>query len=279
MKELDYDKKIALCKILGADKFKKVVEKVEQLKFKVLKKFFPSYIKRYDKRMDKILNKQLSKITDPVERKELIREVNRQKILIRKEHRLEQNRNYHMDENNPKSIINYLKWNKAVHIKGLKIDAISIAILGLIATQTLVVLPFIALEGIDAILNMQCINIQNCNIYRYEKDKERLDRLSDKKMKKNVKKYGEFAKVVGKELSKENKELPNGKDLTSAIRTEEEYLQALDITIDQLKKRGNIEKVEILNQKKEQLLTKINNRNEMKSTNEYSSGGKVKVYD
>ena len=38
MSGIDYDKKIARCERLGSKKFMKLVEKVEKVKFKVLKK-------------------------------------------------------------------------------------------------------------------------------------------------------------------------------------------------------------------------------------------------
>ena len=41
----DYKKKIALCEKLGATKFQKVVFKVEELKYKFIKKFLPNYTK------------------------------------------------------------------------------------------------------------------------------------------------------------------------------------------------------------------------------------------
>ena len=43
MKREDYKKKIALCDKLGAAKFQKVVLKVEELKFKILKNIFPNF--------------------------------------------------------------------------------------------------------------------------------------------------------------------------------------------------------------------------------------------
>ena len=56
---IDYDKKIELCKKLGADKFQKVVFKVEELKFKFIRRFIPRYLEHMDKLFDWIGKKEL----------------------------------------------------------------------------------------------------------------------------------------------------------------------------------------------------------------------------
>ena len=56
---IDYDKKIELCKKLGADKFQKVVFKAEELKFRFIRRFIPRYIEHMDKLYDWIGKKEL----------------------------------------------------------------------------------------------------------------------------------------------------------------------------------------------------------------------------
>ena len=266
MSDIDYDKKIALCKKLGADRFKKIVHIAEKLKFKVLKNVFPHYIENYDKRIDKELSRAMKKTHSKEEQEALLRLAKRDKMLIRKENNTEENRNYHIDKNNPEAIIDYLKWNKNVHVKGLIINALTATSIIAISTQLPAILPLIALEAADAFLNFQCINIQNCNIYRYEKNKDKIQKMSQAKMKHNIERYGKFAKIVDKELNENNYNLPKPKEITSKIQTKEELLQAMDIAIDELKSRGNIERANSLIEKKNKLLNKKENR-------------KVKVYD
>ena len=57
--KIDYNKKIELCKKLGADKFQKVVFKAEELKFKFIRRFIPRYIEHMDKLYDWIGKKEL----------------------------------------------------------------------------------------------------------------------------------------------------------------------------------------------------------------------------
>ena len=112
MKREDYKKKIELCDKLGAAKFQKVVLKVEELKFKVLKNIFPNFLEHYDRYIDNQRDKKLKKETDMTKRQQIIRESRNNKIAIRRELNKEQNRNYHMDKNKPTEFINYLNWNK-----------------------------------------------------------------------------------------------------------------------------------------------------------------------
>ena len=48
-----YNKKIKLYERLGAEKFQNVVFAVEKIKFKIIKKCFPNFLKFYDKQCDK----------------------------------------------------------------------------------------------------------------------------------------------------------------------------------------------------------------------------------
>ena len=271
MSDIDYDKKIARCERLGSKKFMKLVEKVEKVKFKVLKKVFPGYLKRYDKRMDKALEKELKKVKTEEERKDLIRSFQRQKMLIRKEHNFEQNRNYHMDSNNPSAFVEYLKWNKDVHVQGLIMNGISSVAIAITGIFVPAVLPLLAFEAVDAFVNFQCINNQNKGIYRYERDKERIETVAERRREKNIKKYGEIAKVIDETLTKqETAKLPETKEVTKGIQTKEQLFQAMDLAIEELKSRGLIERADALNQRKVEAMNKYGAK---------ASGGKVKIYE
>ena len=104
MEAVDYKKKIELCEKLGANKFQKVVFKVEELKYKVIKTFFPRYIEWYDKLCDRKKKKELKKAKTKEEQKKIIDHYRMQKMIMRKEFHREQNRNYHMDPNKPTEI-------------------------------------------------------------------------------------------------------------------------------------------------------------------------------
>ena len=165
----DYKKKQELYKKLGAEKFQKVVFAVENLKYKLLKKFWPNFIDFYDKQCDKKRDKELKKEKDPKKRREIIERYRYEKMAIRKEMNREQNRNYHMDMNKPTEMIYYLNWNKNIHKRGIIINAITIPLLTAATIAGIpFAIPFLIEELASAFINFQCINIQNYNIYRFQ---------------------------------------------------------------------------------------------------------------
>lgn len=227
MEAVDYKKKIELCEKLGANKFQKVVFKVEELKYKFIKTFIPHYIEWYDKLCDWQRKKSLKKATTPEERKQIIDHYRQQKLLMRKEFHREQNRNYHMDQNKPTEILHYLNWNKDIHMRGLIKNAIAIPCLAVAAGFGLwpaVVLPFLALEIGASFINFQCVNIQNCNIYRYKMREETMKKLEERRTKRNVEQYAEAGAAVSRSMEKTD-DIPSLTQLIDSIQTKEELEQ------------------------------------------------------
>ena len=142
-----YKKKQKLYKKLGAEKFQKVVFKVEDIKFKIIKKCFPNFIKWYDKYCDFQKKRALKHAKTEEEQKEIIRNIKFAKMAMRKELNTGKNRNYHIDSKKPTEIIEYLNWNKDIHIKGLIKDGIIIALLiGGVILQIPGCIPLLAFE-------------------------------------------------------------------------------------------------------------------------------------
>lgn len=227
MEAVDYKKKIKLCEKLGANKFQKVVFKVEELKYKFIKKFIPKYIEWYDKICDRKRKKELKKAKTPEERKYIVEHYRRQKMLMRKEFHREQNRNYHMDPNKPTEILEYLKWNKDIHMRGIIKNAIAIPCLAVAAGFGLwptVVLPFLALELGSLFINFQCVNIQNCNIYRFKQREETMKKLEERRTKKNVEEYSEAGAAISRSMAKTD-DIPSLTEVIDSIETKEELEQ------------------------------------------------------
>ena len=214
----DYQKKIKQCEKLGALQFQKVVFKVEDIKFKVLKKIWPNFLVFYDKQCDKKKRKLLKKAQTNEQKKAVIDDIRKLKMAMRKEWHREQNRNYHMDMNKPTEMLYYLNWNKNIHKKGIIANAITIPVL---TAATIFgvpfALPFLIEEIVSAFINFQCINIQNYNIYRFKERQEMFEKMEARRMANNMKKHGEAAKVIGKVMEKTEeipwKELTNRKEL------------------------------------------------------------------
>ena len=220
-------RKIERCDKLGAKKFKKVVLKVEKLKFKLLKKVFPNFLKTYEKYCDKKRDKELAKASTDKERRAVADKYRNIKIAMRREWNHEENRNYHEDPNKPTEIIHWLNWNKGVHKKALIANGVTIG--ALIGSTLLGVPPIlagigIAYESLSAFINFQCINLQNSHIYRYQRLEDRIKKREESRNKKNVENYGEAAKVYARTLEG-NDDVPTIEELISNIRTQEELEQ------------------------------------------------------
>ena len=221
----DYKKKQELYKKLGAEKFQKVVFAVENLKYKLLKKFWPNFIDFYDKQCDKKRDKELKKEKYPKKRREIIERYRYEKMAIRKEMNREQNRNYHMDMNKPTEILHYLEWNKSVHVKGMIKNAVLIPALGVATALGFgIAIPFLLAEIFSLFINFQCINIQNYNICRVKEREQTFQKLAERRLRSNIAQYGEAAKVIDKTLG-ETEDIPSFKQILENAKTPEELEQ------------------------------------------------------
>ena len=221
----EYQKKIKQCEKLGALQFQKVVFKVEDIKFKVLKKLWPNFLVFYDKQCDKKKRKLLKKAKTEEDRKRIIEETRKLKMAMRKEWHREQNRNYHMDMNKPTEMIYYLNWNKNIHKRGLTVNAITIPLLTVATAAGLpFAIPLLIEEVASAFINFQCINIQNYNIYRFKEREETFQKMEARRMESNMKKHGEAAKVISKAMEK-TEEIPTMKQIIEGIETKEQLEQ------------------------------------------------------
>ena len=197
------------------------------MKYKFIKTFIPKYIEWNDKLCDKNKNKELKKAKTEEERKYIIDHYRRQKMLMRKEFNREENRNYHIDPNKPTEILHYLQWNKAIHQKGMIKNVIVIPCL--IAASALgiwptVVIPFLALELGALFINFQCVNIQNCNIYRYKLCEENMKKIEERKTRRNIEKYSEAGAAISRSMEK-TEDIPTLTQVIDSIQTKEELEQ------------------------------------------------------
>lgn len=190
-------KKMAFHEKLGALEMQKIVMKVERLRYKIIKTFFPNYIDYYDRQCNKAQEQELKKAKTKEEREEIIREYNLVKMYMRKELIREQNRNYHMDFEKPTKVISELEWNKSVHKKGLKFNIITIAVftgLGFLGFPWSI--PIIVAEIVCAIINFECINLQEYNLCRYKIMEEPLQKRGQRNFERHVEEYGEIDEKV-----------------------------------------------------------------------------------
>lgn len=234
MKKETYEK-------LGAKQFKKLVFKVEKIKWKIIKKLFPNYLNRMEKNIRKVRDKQIKKAKSQEEINKINATYKKNVMLMKKEYNTELNINYHLDINNPEETKKYLEYNKKVHKSWLKIDAVAAPILiGLLAMGHTWTIPLIAILGVEALKNFECINLQNYSIACLEEKKEKLKQLSIKTIERKRKKYGEAQDVITKVVT-ESDNIPNIDKVISEAKSKESLEQLRKLLLKEKENRNRLE--------------------------------------
>lgn len=235
----DLNKKMEICKKLGAVQFKKIVFIVEKIKFKALKKLVPNYLKYFDKHVDKLTKKRLKEAKTEEEKQIIIYKSKIDKMQERREFYQEENRNYHIRKENPTQIIKYLELNKKIHKNGLVGNAIFglLTIPGLIFGSKLALI-FLVFEIIEAIINFECINLQNYNICRLTKVKDKIEKKEKAKIVRDSVLYKEISEDIHKVVM-EKDEIPTIDDILACADTPEK-LEQLKQLLAKTKSQRNI---------------------------------------
>lgn len=237
------DKKLRTYELLGAKVFKKVVLKVEKIKYTIIDKFMPNSKETYEKYCDKRCKKDCKKVTTENEKQLIINNYKFQKLMYRKELVTKKNRNYHLNLDNPDETLAYLNLNKKIHKTGIIRDSIFIllSLLALLITNPIVTtisIILLILNSIYLLIDFQCINLQNYNIRRLELNKQKLDKLSKKRQARNLKKYGDAINVIGTELTK-SESIPTPSEIVSKANNLEELRQMKEMLLTYAKTDSN----------------------------------------
>lgn len=231
---MKYDKKhMELCKKLGALKFQKIVFFVEKTKYKIIDQFFPNAFLNYNKNVDIKKEKVLEKYTDETEKRRIINFYRLEKLKFKRELIKKENRNYHINLTNPNEINKYLENNKNIHINGLKRNAVfsflSIT-LGVAFSNPvpLLLYSFLIYQAFSAVINFQCINLQNYNLCRIEdkKVKKIFRKIEEKKIKQYSEKMNEGVKVIPKAMVSTT-DIPTIDEVISSVSSNEEKKELL----------------------------------------------------
>ena len=242
---MDNQKRLKLYKLFGAELFQKVVFKVEKLKYVIIDKFFPNIDSWYEKQCNNRRDIELSKKHLPADKKQIIDFYRNEQLKFRRELLHKENRNYHYDINHPTKFVEYLNKNKRIHIRGLEINGLAIAItlLGSFFFSNpypILVNVIIGYELVSAFINFECINLQNYNLYRFnsEKTKNLFKKIEERNQDKNIKCYSEAASVVSKTFDK-TLDVPKLDEVVSQVTTLEEKKQLLEYAKNQLIQNQN----------------------------------------
>lgn len=239
-KELDSDAKIELYEKLGALKFQGIVFKVENIKFKVLKTICPNFLKYHDKYIDWQKKKALKKLHSESSKAQVIDQANWQKKIMHKEFHREMNRNYHMNLKRPTEILPYLEWNKKVHMKGIKKDALAIPILTLVSLLGFTpALPLLLVEIGSAFINFECINIQNYNLERFKAKAEKIQAMEIKNVINHGTKYSNAYNLIT-EKHHEKQDVPTIDEIISNIKSKEQLEEMREIIQRQIAENNRL---------------------------------------
>ncbi len=234
----DYDKKILICEKLGAKKFQKFVLNFDYIKWKIIKRLLPNYVKIADGFIDKQKNKYIKKAKNQNEIDMILKKCTYQKMLLRKEYNKGENINYHI-ASKPSEFMIYLNWNKSVHKRGLVLDAIAIPTfiaLGIIGFPAGI--PLALLTGIDSLKNFQCVNIQNYNIYRLKRIENKLKKKEATKEKIEMEKYYDAYEVIYNTLD-EKKDIVSIDEILNNVNSKEQLIQLKKLIENEKKQREN----------------------------------------
>ena len=96
-------------------------------------------------------------------------------------------------------------------MNGLKRNAVFLPIFTGLSIAFPIVTPLAAYELASTFINFQCVNIQNCNIYRFKQKEEKLKKIEETRAKTNIRKYKSIISVLLKksDYNKDNKEIIN----------------------------------------------------------------------
>lgn len=249
MKELDNETKKKIHKMLGAEKFQKVVFFVEKLKWKAIKNFFPNYLKSSENHLKRQRDAKLEKATTDEEKK-INTEYKQTLLILKKEYYTEQNINYHIDMYDPMNMINYSKKNRKIHSSWLKVDAALVpVIIALFVLGNQFAIPLAVITLLEAIKNIECINLQDYNIIQLEEKKDKLERAAQKLVEKRSKRYGEAQEVITKTIDK-SEEIPSITQIIDGIDSKEKLEQMRQLLLNEKNRREHKKEMDANKQKK-----------------------------
>lgn len=231
---------------LGAKKFQKIVLQLEQMKYHFLKKFFPHLPRWYEKKMNQSFRRNSKKCKNQLELKALEKSYQTQKRMLYKSWNHEKNRNYHLLESNSDEFLQWLKWNKNIHVKALAFNCVLIPLMvagAIVGTGSSAIICFAMLiyQIISAGINFSCINLQNYNYCRVMLHKEKIDQLLQKRRQLEIKKYDSVAQKLHPTLEK-SKDTVTNQEIIDSLTTVEDLKAMKKLLQEEYGKRPSCQK-------------------------------------
>ena len=144
-----------------------------------------------------------------------------------------------MRRENPTQIIKYLEKNKEIHKNGIIRNAIfaGLAIPAVIFGSELAI-AILILEALGAVINFECINLQNYNICRLTKIKDKMERREARIRERDAELYKDISKDIH-EAVMEKDEIPSIEEILACADTPEK-LEQLKQLLAKTKSQRNI---------------------------------------
>ena len=228
-----YKDKAKIHERLGAKKFQKFVKKVDKAKFKFVKQIIKEdrMIRWSDKVTDYNSEKMLKKAKTEDEKKSIIENMKRAKVLVRKQLKEQRSINYYQGvDNRTENFYKYLNKNKEIHKNSLKINGLLLVTSIGLGVAGVPILPVVlgSYQVLAGFKNLQCINAQNYYLSVINSRKKALVKRNLKGIKKIYEENKDLITDIKKGLE-EGKDLYKGTDILDSINTVE--------GLKQLKKR------------------------------------------
>ncbi len=230
--KLSNRQKKKIYQMLGAEQFQKVVFFVEDVRYKMIDRFFPNIKKWYEATCDKQYL-EMQKRSKKKENQKSLYDYQMTKLAFRKELAYKQNRNYHYNPNYPMKFIEYLEKNKRIHQISFLKNGIFLVLLGLSFSFLSAISPIlfyclVAICTVGLIKDFACINLQNYNLCRFQEEKirKRLNELEALKRQESLEKLSKVIKPVSSVIERQL-EIPSVEQVIQQVETEEQKQQLL----------------------------------------------------
>ena len=227
-----YKDKAKLHEKLGAKRFQKFVKKFDKAKFKFIKRIIKEdrMLKWSDRLAEYTAAKKMKKAKTEAEKQEIIDNMRRGKVLVRKQLKEERSINYYQGvDKRVENFYKYISRNKNIHKNSLKMNGALLGVSVGLGIAGVPILPFIlgGYQVLAGFKNFQWMNAQDDYLCSLEMRKKASEKKSLVGIKKTYEENQDLISGIQKGLS-EGKDLYSEQGLLDSINTIEGLQQLKD---------------------------------------------------
>lgn len=239
-----YKDKAKLHEKLGAKRFQKFVKKFDKAKFKFIKRIIKEdrMLRWSDRLAEYTAAKKMKKAKTEAEKQEIIDNMRRGKVLVRKQLKEERSINYYQGvDKRVENFYKYISRNKNIHKNSLKMNGALLGVSIGLGIAGVPILPFIlgGYQVLAGFKNFQCMNAQDYYLCSLQMRKKAIVKKSLKGIKRTYEENQDLISGIQKGLS-EGKDLYSEQGLLDSINTIEGLQQLKDRLISAKKSQDAI---------------------------------------